>query len=299
MMVFLFVAVLALVGAMGWQHARYLAARRGPVQDQQSLLYSANTFHVLTFLLAEEGQDVIEGLRKLRGELESGGQAKMVYAGRVALVGLASKQLPEIDWDAVVLVQYPSRETYDAIATDPAYRASLGTFSKTFSQGVDRPVALNLAIPQFLLAVRLYEWVTRVPSHFPFIPAADDTQHDPRLPSREDRMARLDALRPLGEDAVVVVNLLRGGTAAERAADRSYGLKMAGLFAEGGNGPMHMGRAITIEGDAKFDNVALVYYPGIDFMQEMLGSTFYGGIVGDKQPGDTLAAPTVPVLSRL
>lgn len=65
-------------------------------------------------------------------------------------------------------------------------------------------------------------------------------------------------------------------------------MKVAGLFAEGAHGPMHMGRAVTVEGEARFDTVALVYYPDIDSLQGMLQSTFFNDIVGGQQLGDTL-----------
>jgi hypothetical protein len=292
------VVVLCLAAAMGWQHVRYQRARRGPVQDQQRPCYSSSTFHVLTFVRLANGQHVIEALRKLRSDLEGGGPVKMVYAGRVALVGLASSQLPETGWNAVVLVQYPSRDAYAAAADRAAQRGSLAGFAETFSQGFDRPVVLNLAIPQLLLALRAWQLLTRQPSHYPFVPAAAG-HRDPRTTGSEERWASLEPLRELGKDAIVVVNLLRHGTAAQQKADRGYGLKMAGLFAEGAHGPMHMGRAVTVEGDAGFDRVALVYYPGLDYMRELMASAFFNGIVGGKQPGDTLAALTVPVLSLL
>ena len=70
-------------------------------------------------------------------------------------------------------------------------------------------------------------------------------------------------------------------------------------MAEGGYGPMHMARAVRVEGDADFDQVVLVYYPGIDFMRSMVESSFFNRIVGGKQPGDTLALITVPILGEL
>ncbi|MBW2245453.1 MAG: hypothetical protein JRH01_26120, partial [Deltaproteobacteria bacterium] len=178
MKVFTFCVVLVVVAVMAWQHVRYVRARRGPNQDKQRQLYAGSAFHVLTFLRVPAGGDVLDSMRKLRSDLEGGGQAEMVYAGRVALIGLASSQLPETDWDAVVLVQYPSRASFDAVAESAAYRASLERFAETFSQGLDRPVALNLAIPQFLLAVRVYELVTGKGSHYPFVPAAGEVGAD-------------------------------------------------------------------------------------------------------------------------
>jgi hypothetical protein len=290
----LFVGVIA--AAIGWQQLRYRSARRGPVQDEQSLFYAGLAFHVVTFVRVGERDDPMELLKKLRADLAGTGNAKMVYAGRSAPIGLSSSQLGEADWDAVVLVQYPSRNAYDTIASSSSYRAALGRFSTTYSHGLERSALVNFGIPVALLAVRAYDIVTRKPNRLPFEPAPPE-QLEER--TRGDRFAELDALRQYSEDALVVVNLLKNGTAEQRAADRGYGLQMAGLFAEGGHGPMHMGKAVRIEGDAKFDAVALVYYPGIDFMQRMIRSTFFNGIVGGKQLGDTMAIPTVPVLRYL
>lgn len=293
----LLVAV-ALVAAMSWQHLRYQRARRGPVQDLQARLYSRSAFHVLTFLRLAEGQGPIEALRKLRGDVEAGGSALLVYAGRIAMVPLKSSQLPDTDWDAVILVQYRSRDAYAAAARGSSLQSALAGFAASFSQGFERPALLNLAIPQLLLALRTWQLVTRQPSLYPLTPAPAN-ERDPRTARAGEVMALFDSLRPLGNDAVVVVNLLKGGTAEQRAADRSYGLKMAGGFAEGGYGPMHIGRAVRVEGEAEFDTVVLMYYPGIDYFTQLMGSTFFQGIVSDKQPGDTLAAPSVPVLALL
>ena len=66
-----------------------------------------------------------------------------------------------------------------------------------------------------------------------------------------------------------------------------------------GHGPMHVVSAVTIEGDASFDQAIVVYYPGASYFAELLSSEFLLGIIGDKQLGDTQAVPTVPILSRL
>ncbi len=291
--------VVALLAAMVWQQSRYRDIRRNAAQDLQSPLYASGTFHVVTFLRANEGDEVIERLGQLRGELESGGEAKMVYAGRVAFVALESKQLPKVDWDAVIVVQYPSRESYDSVAKGPAYQASLGAFAQTYSHGMKRSAALNLALHQILLGMRVRQLITRAPSHFPFVPAPPEEAFDPEGADREAQVARMDAMRHLGEDSVVIVNLIQNGTPEQQAADRAYAAKMLGMMAEAPCGPMHIAEAVTVEGDAKFDNVAIAYYPGIDFTVNMTGSAFFGGISGGKQLGDTISAPTIPVLSRL
>ncbi len=70
-------------------------------------------------------------------------------------------------------------------------------------------------------------------------------------------------------------------------------------MAEGSYGPMHAGTAVTVEGDARFTRFVAVYYPGIDHMHAMIGSTFIARIGSGKQLGDSLAVATIPVLSKL
>jgi hypothetical protein len=84
-----------------------------------------------------------------------------------------------------------------------------------------------------------------------------------------------------------------------RAANSGYGREMLRLMAEMGNGPMHIGVAVTLEGGADFDNVVTVYYPGVEYFAEMLLSEFFTRIVGGKQLGDSQSSPPVPLLPRL
>ncbi len=109
----------------------------------------------------------------------------------------------------------------------------------------------------------------------------------------------IEAARAYNENAVVVFNLTRSGGSAEQAANRAYDRKMVGLFAAKGHGPSHMGKSVTLEGDAEFEGVGIVYYPGLDYFISLMRSKFYNGIVGGKQLGDTQAIPTVPILDRL
>ena len=98
---------------------------------------------------------------------------------------------------------------------------------------------------------------------------------------------------------VVVLNFIKNGSAEQREANSGYGSEMFGLMAEMGNGPTHVGAAVTLEGEADFDNVVIVYYAGVEYFAEMLQSEFFTGIVGGKQLGDTLSSPTVPLLPHL
>jgi hypothetical protein len=65
------------------------------------------------------------------------------------------------------------------------------------------------------------------------------------------------------------------------------------------HGPIHLGRAVSLEDDVDFDQVAIVSYPGIKYFIEMVQSKFYTSIFGGKQLGDDLSSPTVPILQHL
>lgn len=285
--------------AMAWQHARYLRARRTLAQDRQALLHPADALHVVLFLERPAGAGLFGRVQALRLALEEAGGARTVYAGKVALNAIASAQLAgtfgeEPSWDAVLLVQLPSRAAWERAADDARVRRARAGFARTYAHGMRRWRGVSLALPQLLLALRVHQILTRAPSHEPFEPAEGG--------SRAVDTARLDRLaaeRALGGRAVMVVNLVRRGSPAQQAADRAYTRRMLGLMAERGHGPLHLGEAVPLERDARFDRVAIVYYPGVDDFAAMARSRFYQGIVGDKQLGDTQAVVTVPILERL
>jgi len=291
------VTLLLIVAVMSWQHMRYLAARRNVVQDRQPLLYPSTSFHVITYLELPEGGNVIDAVRELARAIRASGSATLVYAGQAAFV-MESKQIGPAAWDAVVLVQYPSRQSYEAAAASDPLRAALAGFARTYSHGMQRPRWLNLAIPQGLLALRLVDVIRGHWNVEPLTPAPTGERSD-RVAELDRRIAELLALRSVDDAALVVFNLTRPGTPLQQAADRSYGLKMLARMAALAHGPMHLGRAVAVEGDARFANVAIVYYPGVSYFAELAASRFFQGIIGDKQPGDTMAVPTVPILDRL
>jgi hypothetical protein len=153
-----FVAVLLCAGgAMVWQHLRYLHARRDIVQDRQPLLYASGAFHVVTFLRVAPDADVIEEVRKLRGATQSFAGVQWVYAGKVALTGNLSEQIGEVDWSAVVVLQYPSRAAYEQASRSESYRQALARFPEVYSHGFERSTWLNLLLPQGLLARRVQQ----------------------------------------------------------------------------------------------------------------------------------------------
>jgi uncharacterized protein (DUF1330 family) len=310
-------ALVAIIASILFQEARYLRARRDVVHDWQPLLHSSRAFHVVTFLhlrgtrlpVTAESRSQSSGgpvadrqlfaaLRDLREASEAGGDAQVVYAGKIAVNALASRQLVdrfggEVPWSAVLLTQFDSRAAADRVLASERYREALARFDKTYGCGMKRSPWLNLGIPVILLRLRIGQILSREPSHFPFVPDPE------RAPAIEARAAQLLQAREYGEHAVVVANLLREGGSSNAAADRRYTRQMFGMMAEGVHGPMHVGEAVSlVEGD-QFDRVALVYYPGVQFFADLMRSRFYLGIVGDKQLADTQASITVPVLDRL
>ena len=168
-------------------------------------------------------------------------------------------------------------------------------FPESYSYGFVRSPWTNLLLPQALLARRAKQLLLRESSSFPFR-RKQGIEDDPRF---AEAARRLLAQSELGAHAAVVVNLQKRGTAEQQASDQSYVGRMMAAMAEGGYGPMHMGRAVRIEGEHDFEMVAIVYYPGVQFFADMLRSDFFQGIIGGKQLGDTQATITVPILDRL
>ncbi len=116
---------------------------------------------------------------------------------------------------------------------------------------------------------------------------------------RDLLLERLAANREYGRDAVVILNFHKEGDTSERESMGNYGDAMFDLMAESGNGPVHFGRGVTVEGDASFDNVVIVYYPGVDYLTEMLRSKYFIAIIGGKRLGDAMGMLSVPLLPHL
>jgi uncharacterized protein (DUF1330 family) len=280
--------------AMLWQHGCYLNVRRYAVQDRQEMLYGGETFHVLTFLKVHPGADAVAALRDFRKATLGDGSGRWIYAGK-AVINVPSARIGPVDWSAVTLVEYPSREAYERHARSNAYLAALAGFERYYAQGARRSMVENLLLPQVLLLRKLAAMLSRRPSEYPFEPMPPKA-----LPQRvHDVMARLRAETELGREATVVVNLQERGDARMRASDARYTSAMTRLMAELGCGPLHLAKAETLADGVPFDRVAIVYYPGTAFFADMLGSSFYQHILPDKQLADNQSAITVPILDEL
>ena len=294
------VAVLAVTAvlAAAFQTHRYLRIRRDVVHDRQPLLYDAATFHVATIAALAPDQELLASVGELVHASEATG-GTVVYAGKVAVNAMASDQLPPHSWDAVVLAQYPSRDAYELAAANPRLIATRAGFAASYAIGFQRPAGLNLGIPIALLAIRVRDAVLGREAPFPFVPADTSDAPPEQLAARGKLVEGLLANTRYGREAVVVVNFTRDGDPTQREANAGYGAAMLRLMADQVHGPMHVGRAVRLEGDAEFDNVIFVYYPGVQYFADMVRSRYFGGIVGGKQLADTLASPTVPLLPHL
>ena len=158
---------------------------------------------------------------------------------------------------------------------------------------------LNLAVPQFLLGVRLMDMAKGNFSPAPLEPLPPPAEAPAEYEAVLERVATLRGLAAVNPEAIVIFNLIKPGDSAQQAANSSYGSKMLTRMAALAHGPMHIGKAVTLEGDVAFNDVVIVYYPGPEYFADLMGSSFFLGIVGDKQLGDTLVVPTAPILSRL
>jgi hypothetical protein len=283
------------LAAFGWQHARYLHERRTHVQDRQPVLYGASAFHVVTLGKLAPGADLFAATRRLVGALEAAG-ARAVYAGKRLVIGQQARQTPDVEWDFALLCQYASRAAYEAALRRPDVAGALAGLEARYDLGMRRPVLRNLLLPGLLLLRRVADVLRRAPSGYPFV---RDEAPERMRPERTRIVEELRKESDLGRDAVAVVNFVLPGTREQQASDAGYVSAMMGLMAERGYGPMHIGRAVTVEGDARFERVAIVYYPGAGYFADMAESAFFGGIIGGKQLGDNLSMITAPYLDRL
>ena len=285
------------------QEWRYHRKRRDIVMDKQPLFHSAKALHVVTALELGSDRELLSGVRAFIDGVEAAG-ALVVYAGKSVITGSQSSQLPAVEWDAFVVTQFASREAWDEFAASDAHAKLVAGFENTWSIGMRRNPIQNLLLPLALLALRVRQVVSREKARFPFVPSDDLSALEARdgVDPAQRKMFLEQVVREnaqYSENAMVVVNFQKDGSASQRKADAGYNHEMVSLMAEVGHGPVHVGDAVALEGDADFDRVVLVYYPGVEYFVDMVQSEFYTGIFGGKQLGDNLSTPTVPILQHL
>jgi len=253
------------------------------------------TFLKVDASLGRQGE--LDTLRALRRAIETPGGGLVVYAGLVAVNMAASTRLPN-DWSALVLAQYPSQGAFERQREGAELTRVLDGCERSYVHGFRRSAIPNLLIPFALGLMRVRDILLRRKPIMPFEPLAFEDAVPPVQAKRKEILAFND-YRDIREDAILVANLIQPGTTDQQAADSAYTEAMMRGMAEGGYGPMHMGRAVSLEGEYPYKQFAAVYYPGIDHMYAMIGSTFINRVGPGKQLGDTLAVATIPVLSKL
>ena len=269
------------------------------MKDHQEAFHGT-AFHVLTFVSVETDADPMPALSRLAKAAEHEGSGELIYAGKVIYNALVSPQITamlghEAAWDAILLQQFASRQAYDAYTRDSEIAAALEQFPIRYAHGMHRSAVVNVLLQQMLLLRKLWRRVTFTDPVVPFEPATISAST--QFPDIGAPL--LAAADNLGKDAIFIVNLSKDGTEQQQAADASYGSNMLGLMADLGYGPLHVGGAVAIEQDLDFDRVAIVYYPGSRFFHDLIMSTWFQSIIGDKQLADTQASVTVPITHLL
>ncbi|MEL6341498.1 MAG: hypothetical protein AAFV53_00090 [Myxococcota bacterium] len=287
--------LLAIAAMMLWQQLRYQHLRRTVVQDHQPLLHG-EVLHVLTFLTVSPDQDLIEAMRVLKNAAEQDRPGTLIYAGKIVANVISSPQVvrafrEDVPWDGVILQQFPDREAYEAYLSNEQVQDALAQFPVRFAHGMDRSAMASALMPQLLLARKLKRIATSAPSLLPL--KTDETRQEMAT------AAFPPDVEQLGEDAIVVVNLIREGDAEQRTNNRHYSRSMMDLMADLNYGPMHIGGSIPIDHPLAYSSVAIVYYPGARFFRDLITSTYLQGIIGNKQLADTQVSVTVPITDVL
>ena len=142
--------------------------------------------------------------------------------------------------------------------------------------------------------------LSRKPATYPFKPVEVPAERSLQVTAQRNLLDKaVTENEAFSEDALVIINFQKLGDARQKSANSKYGNSMMSMLSEVGHGPVHMGRAVSLEDDVDFDQVVIVSYPGIKYFTEMVQSKFYTGIFGGKQLGDDLSSPTVPILQHL
>lgn len=296
-MSYLLPLLLLLLGLMVWQQWRHLRNRRDSAGDAQHLLHGRDTFHVMTYFQVPEGGKVLDSARGLYAALRDAGNPRLVHAGHAGFTQNA-RQLGEHHWDGVMLLEYPSRAAYESEAATAHARNARELFRDSYIHGMRRRRRASLFLPQRLLFTRILDTL-RGRWHPPALEKVPAFDTGPEFELWRARISRLDALHTINPTGLVVYNLIKHGDSEQRAADRGYSRRMLSRMAALGHGPLHLGRSVTLEGDARFDTVAIVHFPSARYYAELLASRFFQDIIGDKQLADTLVVPTVPITALI
>lgn len=283
--------LLAIGASIILQHQSYASKRSSIIQDRQSLFHG-DVFHVLTYIKLKGGAELIPAMQRFLADPAD--QERVIYAGQAVFSPLKAREVTEstggeVQWDAILLQQFDSRESFLAHRADTEQET--GDIEQIYRIGMRRSATLNLLLPQFLLFKKIVRAVTLSPSPLPFESALSNKI--PQTNVLEDSL--MQQVRQRGQDAIVIVNLIQKGNEQQQTANAKYTDQMLGLMAENGYGPVHVGRAEAINGKTELGEVALVYYPGLNYFHSMATSTWFQDIIGNKQLAQSESTITVPI----
>jgi len=291
-----------IVGIISWQQYRYHQIRRMAAEDQQTILHSRKVFHVMYFFTVHDGEKVIESAKRFWENIASKTEAQLIYAGQAAWTA-QSKQINDVQWDGVLLVEYGSREQFDAHWQTADAKEASSAFSHWYAHGMERHPIANFTLPIVLLKTRLTDLLQGKLQLPPLVqPPAYDTA--PEYDFLRSRVARLRAVNMINPNGLVVFNLLKHGSAEERAANNEYTSTMLSRMAASAHGPLHIGRAASIDSGSddsgvQFDQVAIVFYPSATYFSQLISSEFFINIFASKQLADSTSVPTIPITQQV
>lgn len=294
-------ALIALIASvlaiMGVQHLRYLYMRRGRAQDRQFSLHSTEAFHVLVLFKVKSGQRVVESTRALVQRTTTRRRAKLIYAGQSAFT-VDSEQLGPRPFDGVVLLQYSSRYEYEERGARILNGAVVELFSDSYLHAMRRNRRQNLILPVWLLRMRIGQLV-RGRWRRPELAVQPDYPTSPRYDEWRQRVERLDAAHKVNPAGLVTINLIKRGNPTQQAIQERFADAMLSLMAADGHGPMHTGRSVALEGNARFDDVFFAFYPSPDYFGRLLKSQFFHEHWSRNSVSDMVWMATVPITDSL
>lgn len=293
-LIVLVVAVLAIVGA---QYLRYLYLRRVNAQDRQFCLHSTEAFHVLVFFNVQSGARVVDSVRALVQRTTNRRRARLIYAGQSAFA-VDSEQLGYRPFDGVVLLQYRSRFEYEERGARVLGNAVNELFSDSYLHAMRRNRRVSSILPLWFLRLRIGQLLRgrwkrtelSTPPDYPTSPRYDDWRQ---------RVDRLEAAHKVNPAGLVTVNLNKRGNARQQAAHERFGDAMMALMAADAHGPMHTGRSVALEGNARFDDVIVTYYPSAQYFARLVTSQYFHEHWSSSLLSDMVWLATVPITDSL
>ncbi|NND67198.1 MAG: hypothetical protein HKN19_06390 [Halioglobus sp.] len=289
--------VIAVLTITGVQYLRYLYLRRINAQDRQFCLHSTEAFHVFVFFKVKSGTRVVESVRAFLQRTTNERRAKLIYAGQSAFT-VDSEQLGHRPFDGVVLLQYSSRLEYEERGARILAGAVAELFSDSYLHAMRRNRRANLLMPLWLLRLRIGQ-LLRGRWQSPDLAVQPDYPTSPRYDDWRYRVDRLQAVHKVNPTALVTLNLIKRGNATQQAAHERFGDAMMDLMAADVHGPLHTGRSVALEGNARFDDVVATYYPSADYFSRLVTSQFFHEHWSRNAVSDTVWLATVPISDSL